>query len=148
METIYEISYEGMIAMLTPLSDDGTFASFQDTSITEQYCDEEGNHRLKYNPKCEPSRWTTSITHENIEKGIAEKRYATSLDEAMRISSENHNKHYPEGRVWSVVKYWDDYPDKIMDSGLSFKEAEDKRVEYLSRRGRLDYYEVRANFTL
>lgn len=148
MDTIYEISYEGMIAMMTLLSDNGTFASFQYTFITEQYCDEEGNHRLKYDTKREPSRCTINITPENIVKCIAEKRYATSFDEAMKISSENHNKRYPEGRVWSVVKYWDDYPDKIMDSGLSYAEAKTKRLEYMSMRGHLDYYDIKANFTL
>lgn len=141
-KTIFKISYEGIINKLTLIKKSELFFEFKNTKISSCSYDEEGNYIVIHNNATE-SKWVTNITEDNIRKGIEDKIYATTLDDALKISAENQARHYPKGRVWLVEQYWDDYPDKVIAKNLSFKEAKEIESKYNNNRGYLYYYEIR-----
>jgi hypothetical protein len=143
-QTLYEVSYDGAITRLTFVEKSESHLWFKEETMDKRGYDDEGNLVLiPIDPT--PQSGTLGISMLNLKKDIEEKRFAFDLEEAKKISAERQNEHYPKGRVWAVVRYWDDYPDKVMNSNLTYKEAVEMHKTYKVESGSLYSYNIRRN---
>lgn len=90
--------------------------------------DSEGNEIQKFVPADHTGRGYSIFSSDFIEKSLANEgttKWFLDKDQAVQYSKEIFDRARPKGRVWKVVKYFDDVEPSVVRSGLSRKEAMD-----------------------